>query len=316
MLSAECSQLLATAPPRPSRRTLSMPENRAGLEAQIPLFGAPDPTVGTKDTTLGGVPVRVYRPGDEAAGGACVYVHGGGWALGSLETHDALCSRIAAWARCAVVSVAYRQPPEHPFPAALDDVVTVLRVLREPPPAGLGPGRIAVAGDSAGGNLAAAAALLVRADVHLAHVLLLLPATDNRPDLYASYREFARGYPLTADDMSWYFEQYVGPRWADLDDARLAPMRCGDVSGLPSTTIVTAECDPLRDEAEAFGHRLVEAGVPVTTRRYIGTFHPFFLYFDRLEAAQDCQGFAAAAIAGALGSPGPDHNGTNGTLGQ
>jgi acetyl esterase len=315
MLSAECSRLLAAAPPRPSRRTLSLPENRAGLEAQTPLFGAADPTVDTEDTTLGGVPVRVYRPGDEGAGGVCVYVHGGGWALGSLETHHALCSRIAARARCAVVSVAYRQPPEHPFPAALDDVVTVLRVLREPPPAGLGPGRIAVAGDSAGGNLAAAAALLVRGEVDLAHVLLLLPATDNRPDRYASYREFARGYPLTADDMSWYFEQYVGGRWADLDDFRFAPMRGGDLRGLPPTTIVTAECDPLRDEGEAFGSRLVGAGVPVTTRRYLGTFHPFFLYFDRLEAAQDCQAFSADAIAAALRSLGPAHNETNGTFG-
>jgi acetyl esterase len=300
VLSPDSEQLLAAAPPRPSRRAFSVAENRASLEAQAERFGDRDPSVTVTDTVLGDVPVRVYVPDDEYPRGVCVYAHGGGWALGSLETHDAMCSRVAAQSGCAVVSVDFRQPPEHPFPAALEDVVAVVRAIEDQPLAGVECGRISVAGDSAGGNLAAATALALHDDPRLAHVLLLLPTVDNRPHHYPSYQAYAEGHGMTADDMVWYFEQYAGADWGERDDERLAPMRSGHLHDLPATTIITAECDTLRDEGEAFGRRLVEAGVPVTMRRFVGTFHPFFLFHDHLAAARDCQAFMASELRHAL----------------
>lgn len=299
VLSPESQQLLAAAPPRPRRRELTVEENRASLEAMVPRFGEPDPTVSVTDTVLGGVPVRVYLPADDPRG-VSVYAHGGGWALGSLDTHHAMCSRVSAQSGTAVVSVDFRQPPEHPFPAALEDTVAVIRAIEQAPLAGVDCSRISVGGDSAGGNLAAAAALELRNDPQLVHTLLLLPTVDNRPNRYPSYEQFAEGHGMTADDMRWYFEQYAGPDWRERDDEGLAPLRSDALDRLPPTTVITAECDTLRDEGEAFARRLLEVGVPVTARRFLGAFHPFFLFHDDLAAARECQSFIADQLRHAL----------------
>jgi acetyl esterase len=302
-LSAEARALLAAAPPRPPRAALSVAENRAGLRDQIPLFGTgPDLfSVREAHVDVGGreVGVRVYRPtGGELP--VVVFAHGGGWALGDLDTHDGLCRHLAAAAGAVVMAVDYRRPPEHPFPAAVEDVLGVIRVL--PRRAGLlriVPTRVAVAGDSAGGNLAAVAAQQLPAG-SLVHQALILPTLDTDLDAWDSYRWFATAEGLTRADMDWYFEQYTAGTGADLRDPRLAPYRLGDLTGLPPATILTAECDPLRDEGEAYARRLEAAGVPVLLRRFEGMFHPFYLYRDSLAAAREAQELVGQRLRTAL----------------
>lgn len=301
MLSPECGDLLGSTPARPPRRSLTVEQNRAGLEAQAARFGDMAADVEVTDTVVGGVTVRIYSPrGVEDPLGVCVYAHGGGWVLGSLDTHHTLCSRISAQGRCVVVSVDYRQPPEFPYPAALDDVVAVLRAISAGELACVDPARLAVAGDSAGGQLAAAAALTLLGEIALKCAILVLPVLDNRPGLYPSYTVFAEGFSLSAEDMFWYFEHFAGPQWADRDDEFLAPMRRPDLRGFPPTVVLTAECDPLRDEGEAFARRLVEAGTPVWSVRFLGAFHPFVL-FPELAAARRSVECIANALRTAIG---------------
>ena len=303
MLSEECAALLAAAPRR-ERRTLSVEQNRLALEALAARFGPGHPDVAAENAVVGAVPVRIYRPsGAKADDGACIFAHGGGWVLGSIATHDAFCSHLAAASGCAVISVGYRQPPEHPFPAAVDDVVGVARAVAAGAVDGIDPARMAIAGDSAGGNLAAATALALRGEVAFALAALLLPVLDNRPEEHGSFQEFADGYSLTRDDMAWYFEHYAGPGWAEQDHPLLAPLRVGDLSAFPPTLVLTAECDVLRDEAEAFAGRLLEAGVPVRLERAPGTFHPFVLFVEELVAAREAVALVGHAVREALVRP-------------
>lgn len=309
-LAPEAAALLAGAPPRPERHTQSVEENRHSLRAAAQVF-APGPALyavedHTLSTPTGQVPTRIYRAGPAAAAPALVYLHGGGWALGDLDTHDSICRNLAQDAGCTVVSVDYRQPPEHRFPAALDDAVGVLQALADGAAADLSidAQRLAVGGDSAGGNLAAAAAQQVRGRVGLLHQVLFIPAVDARTDRWPSYREFASGTPLTRRDMDWYYDQYSADLGADVEDPRLSPIYAEDLTGLPSATVITAECDPLRDEGEAYARLLEHAGVPVRLRRYDGMFHPFVLYGARLDAAREAQQFAASRLRASLGLSG------------
>lgn len=302
-LSAEARELLAAAPPRPPRAALSVEENRAGLLAQVPLFGERPPLHSVGDESLpvgdGGVRVRIYRPRTGELP-VVVYAHGGGWALGDLDTHDVLCANLSAGAEAVVIAVDHRRPPEHPFPAALDDVLAVVQTV--PSLASIlqvDPARLAVAGDSAGGNLAAAVAQQLPAGT-LLHQALILPTLDTDFDAWPSYAQFATGQGLTRADMEWYLDQYTAGTDADRRDPRLAPYRLGDLTGLPSATILTAECDPLRDEGEAYAERLRSAGVPVLLRRFAGMFHPFYFYRDALTAARDAQDFVGRRLRGAL----------------
>ena len=304
-LSKECRDLLTAAPARAPRRTLSIAENRKSLENIVALFGEPDPTVRRTEHWLDGVGVIRYTPPNSSARGVCIYAHGGGWVLGSTATHNTYCSRLAGISGCTVVSVDYRQPPEHPFPAAIDDVLTVIKAVHQGHIPDVDRSRIAVAGDSAGGNLAAAAAWRLRdesgnqAPIRL--VVLVLPVLDNRPELYPSYRDFADGFSLTADDMTWYFEHYAGPDWQTRSEPDLVPMRSPDLVGFPTTLVLTAECDVLRDEGEAFARRLVEAGTVVTQARVPGTFHPYFLFADILAAARDSLEFVGTSLGREIG---------------
>lgn len=249
-----------------------------GLTAAARWAGAPVPPVGAvEDRAVAGVPVRVYRPlSPPAAPALVVYLHGGGWVVGDVATYDPVARTLCARTRAVVVSVEYRLAPEHPYPAALDDATAVATALPDVA-AGLGVdrGRLAVAGDSAGGGLAAAVALRLRAGggPALRAQALVYPALDARLAM-PSVAEHAEGYGLTAATMRWYVDQYLPPG-VDRDDPLASPAAARDLAGLPPALVVTAEHDVLRDEGEDYAARLRAAGVPVTLVREPGLVHGF-----------------------------------------
>ncbi|TDC69438.1 alpha/beta hydrolase [Actinomadura sp. GC306] len=249
----------------------------------------------------GPVPVRLYRPEPAERGPlpAVVYLHGGAWVLGGIDDVDATCRDIAAAAGCAVLNVGYRLAPEHPFPAAVDDAwAVVASAAREPHRYGVLPGALAVAGDSAGGNLAAAVALLARdRGVPLVHQLLVYPVTDTAMDA-PSWREFGTGYALDAGTLARFMELYRAG--ADPADFRLAPLRAPDLAGAAPATVITAEYDILRDEGEAYARRLAAAGVPVEARRYDGVVHSFFLLPEQFDAGVRAREFAVRRLRAAF----------------
>jgi acetyl esterase len=250
------------------------------------------------DTDAGVLWARCYAP---SAGGeplpVIAYLHGGGWVFMGIETHDRICRRLANATGALVVSIDYRLAPEHPFPAALDDCEAAVAWLAEHAgDVGGNPRRLAVAGDSAGGNLAAAVALrAAAAGPSVAAQVLVYPVTDAGQDT-GSYRDLATGYLLTAEDMAFFWECYLGVD-GDPHDAFAAPLQAADLSGLPPTLVLTAEYDPLRDEGEAYARRLDGFDVPVEWHRYDGVTHGF-LGMDALVPAAD---EAMARIAAFLG---------------
>lgn len=267
----EARETYAAAPPPPSDDPLASVEHRT-----IPGPGGP-------------LAVRVFRPEEGGALPVVVYVHGGGWVMGSLDSHDSLCRSLSSRSGCVVVSVDYRLAPEHPFPAALHDCVSAVRwVVANGGEIGADPEHLAVAGDSSGGNLAAATCLALRDDdgPPIAFQLLVYPVLAFSFDT-ASYRENSEGYYLTAASMRWFSDHYLG-RPEDATDPYAAPLMADDLTGLPPAHIVTAEFDPLRDEAEAYAARLADAGVGVSVHRYDGMIHGFV----RMSASLD-QGRAA-----------------------
>lgn len=223
---------------------------------------------------LGGCDVTRYRPHD-ATGAGLVFFHGGGWVLGSRRTHDGPCRHLAAASGATVFNVEYRLAPEHRFPAAFDDAVSSTRELLAGADAAIDPARIAVAGDSAGGNLAAAAAIALRgSDIPgLRAQLLIYPAVDATMTA-PSHLEFSDGPFLTGTDMRWFYEQYSPG--ADPADQRLSPLSAEDHGDLPAALILTAENDVLRDEGEAYAMALARAGVDATASRHLGATHGFF----------------------------------------
>ena len=228
------------------------------------------------DTDHGPLLARVYWPttGGETTPIVC-YFHGGGWVFMGVETHDRVCRRLANASGALVMSVEYRLAPEHPFPGPLDDCSAAIQWLADHG-AELGgdPTRLAVAGDSAGGNLSAAVALRARAEgPPLAAQVLVYPACDAARDT-ASYEANGDGYLLTARDMRWFWDCYLGPD-GDPADPHASPLRAADLGGLPPTLVITAEYDPLRDEGEAFAGRLDAFDVPVELHRFDGMLHGF-----------------------------------------
>ena len=237
----------------------------------------------------GAIAARCHR-GYGAESGAplpCLaYFHGGGWVCGDLDTHDAVCRGIANHARCAVISVDYRLGPEHRFPAAVEDARAALAwIARNAAALDVDPARLAVGGDSAGGNLAAVAALEARdaGGPELALQILVYPVTDLGMGS-ASYARLAEGYGLTRADMGWYRDRYLRDA-GDAADWRASPLRARDVSGLPPAYVVTAGFDPLHDEGEAYAQRLADAGVPVTYECFEGQIHGFLLMGGVMAAA-------------------------------
>jgi acetyl esterase len=252
------------------------------------------------DTTCPGpageIPVRVYRPDARQPRPVVVYYHGGGWVIGSLTTHDNVCRALANDVGALVVSVDYRMAPEHRFPAAVDDAVAALRWVHDHAvELGGDPQRIAVAGDSAGGNLAAVTAQLARAaGPALAFQLLVYPVTDHE-FTSRSMEDNAEGYFLTRDDMRWFYGHYLRSD-ADADDPRVSPLRAPDLRGLPPAFVLTAEFDPLRDQGVAYADALRAAGNEVESKTYDGLFHGFFGMDGLIDAAKIARDDVAAAL--------------------
>jgi acetyl esterase len=230
-------------------------------------------------STPSGIPIRLHGPGAEAGLPLLVYLHGGGWSKGSAAEIDALCATLADGAHCAVAAVDYRLAPEHPFPAGLDDCFAATAWL-----ASRGS-EVAIGGSSAGANLAAAVALLARdrGGPSLVFQLLVYPPVDHRAAADAERARFRR------TDMEWHWSHYL-PNRSDGDDPRASPLRAADLSRLPPALVITAEHDPLTEEATAYAQRLVEAGVAAEVRHFAGAQHGFF-------ASDTPQGEAARAEA-------------------
>ena len=279
----------------------------AGMRARLEVFPAP-PVASVENRTIpgpaGAIPVRVYRDSDGAGAArpGLAWFHGGGHVIGSLDTHDAMARHLCREAGCVVVSVDYRMGPEHPFPAAVDDCVAAVRWLAEHGrEIGADPGRIAVGGDSAGGNLATVAALTARDDggPALRHQLLVYPVTDYRCR-GPSYERYARGYgTLEAESMRWFQRHYLGgPDGAD--DWRASPLLAADLSGLPPALVITAECDVLRDEGVAYAERLAESGTPCEHAPFPGMIHGFFGLLGIAGAAAEAHALAARTLRSAF----------------
>jgi acetyl esterase len=248
----------------------------------VPVGAVEDTTVPGAD---GDLRARVYRPEGEGPFPTVAFFHGGGWVIGDLETHDQSVREICRTSRAVVVAVDYRLAPEHPFPAAAEDAVAAAHWIAAHLGELGGDDRLAVAGDSAGGNLAAVVAQQLTAEgASPTAQLLIYPAVDALGD-YPSRTENARGYFLEKDTMDWFYGHYAGA-WDDAKDPRLSPLHAADLSGLPPAVVVTAEFDPLRDEGEAYGEALRAAGVQARVRRYDGLIHGFFAMGAVSPAAQ------------------------------
>ncbi len=260
-LGPETARELLATPPRPQpMNTVGNVENR-----EIP-------------SRAGNLAARIYRDTAATDAPALLYMHGGGFILGTLDGVDELCRVIAARSGFVVVSLAYRLAPENPYPAALDDCLDTYSWLREHArDLGIDPDFIAVGGDSAGGALAAGLCLALRDSeqpLPMSQVLAYPPVDDSFAT--SSWTEFADAPLLTSADAKWLIEQYRGHDYRDHTDPLAAPMRAKSLHGLPPALILTAEVDPIRDDAEAYAARLRRNGVAVTTIRYPGVFHGFF----------------------------------------
>ncbi|MFN8021916.1 MAG: alpha/beta hydrolase [Acidimicrobiales bacterium] len=249
-----------------------------------------------RDLDAGGVPARLYRPSDRDDLGLLVYLHGGGWVLGDLESHDDVCRALANGSGHAVLSLDYRLAPEHPFPAALDDCIAGLRWAHAHAASlGCRADRLAIGGDSAGGNLAAAVAN--RGVVPLVFQLLVYPVTDatrSRP----SYTENATGYFLTRDGMGWFIDHYLSGGEGAPDHPDVSPLFADDatLAAAPPALVITAEFDPLRDEGNDYARRLAAAGVATSHVRFGGMFHGFFSLGDFVDDGAAANALAAAAL--------------------
>ncbi|GCD90688.1 alpha/beta hydrolase [Nocardioides sp. LS1] len=237
----------------------------------VDTVSSPVPVGSVSSLSVAGLPARVYRPEGTGELPTLVYLHGGGFVIGDLDTHDQLCRRLCAGADVVVLSVDYRLAPEHPFPAAVDDALAAVDWAAAHLGELGGSSVLAVGGDSAGGNLAAVVAQ-ARRDVVSSQVLIY-PAVDAFGD-YSSRVENAEGYFLEAATMEWFFGHYAGTAEVAADDVRHSPL-LGDLSGVAPAVVVTAEFDPLRDEGEAYADALSESGVRVSRTRYDGMIHGF-----------------------------------------
>ncbi|MCW3069666.1 MAG: esterase [Solirubrobacterales bacterium] len=298
--------------PRPPLSAGTPHRARKDLRHSVRVVSGRPPAVATpRETTVAGaeghLPARLYVPDDaeeDAPGGPLVvYYHGGGWVAGDLDTHDAPCRLLSKSSGARVLSVAYRLAPEHPFPAPVEDAVAAFHdAVARSEELGADPARIAVAGDSAGGHLAAVTArqALLEGGPAPAFQLLIYPATD-LSETAPSRLEFAEGFVLTKENMDWYEEQFLGSS-ADRRDPRVSPLLADVDPAVAPALVVTAGFDPLRDEGEAYALKLQEAGVRTILRRHPGYLHGFthVLIFGPgpREAIAEMGGVLRAALAG------------------
>ncbi|MGW6919401.1 alpha/beta hydrolase [Kitasatospora sp. NPDC054939] len=304
---AEALRTLRAESGAPPLYTLTPAEARAADLADIRAnAGSPEPVAVVEEHELPGpespLTLRLYRP-DRAPGRrpALLYLFGGGWTLGSPDTSDAVCRRLTNAVGCVTASVGYRLAPEHPFPAAVHDCRAAAHWLVEHAERlGIDPGRLAVGGDSAGGNLTAALTLLARDEGGPAfrHQLLVYPNTDRRADT-PSLREHDDPLLFNRRSVAWYWGHYLADP-VDGGHPLASPLRAPDHRGLPPATVITAEYDPLRDEGEQYAEALRAAGVPVEVRRYDGMPHGFFAMAGTLDAGRDAQQYAAERLREAL----------------
>ncbi len=281
-------------------------EVRTQMREERAFFGEPEPIAQSENRTIPGpqgeIPVRIYTPEGSGIFPLLVFFHGGGWVIGDLDTHDGLCRSLANRAGCVVVSVDYRLAPEHTFPAAPEDCYAATKWVAEHAALLQGDAaRIAVGGDSAGGNLTAVISQMARdrGGPPLIFELMIYPATDFTMSC-PSIDENAEGYFLTKDDMIWFTNHYLNNE-ADKQNPLASPLFATNLQGLPPALIITAEYDPLRDEGERYGQRLKEAGVPVTIHRYDGAIHGFVSMAPLLDvgkrAIEECAQALRAAFA-------------------
>lgn len=280
----------------------STPEEvRAGVALNRELIGPGPQLASVRDIVIpgqaGGIPARVYSPAPDAPG-VVVYYHGGGWVIGSIDDWDASCRALAVASGCDLVSVDYRLAPEHVFPAAVDDAYDALVWVAS----SLADGRpVVVAGDSAGGNLAAVAALRARdsGGPALAMQLLVYPVTDHDLDRKSYHQYDGTEFILNRRDMAWFWDLYA-PDPAARANPYASPLRATDLAGLPPAYVITAEHDPLRDEGFAYADRLRAARVPVEHRHYGSEIHAFFTFVNVLDDADKAVTEAGAAIRAAV----------------
>lgn len=284
----------------PSSRELGPVQAREGYKLMAPLDGDPVDVARLEEITVAGRPARLYASSTEADLPAVVWYHGGGFTIGDLDTADRTCRKLAVGSGALVVSIDYRLSPEHRFPASYDDCAAALRwVVDHGASIGADPSRLAVGGDSAGGNLAAVMAIHARdTGIALRHQLLVYPVTDCTMSS-ASYRENADGYLLSADTMDWFIENYLGGD-TDPKDPRVSPLYADDLNGVAPALVITAEFDPLRDEGEAYADRLRDAGVDVEVRRFDGQIHSFFALGSITPDATAAVDLAASRLQAAL----------------
>lgn len=279
-------------------------EAATGITAQ--LGGPPEEVAEVRNLSIPGpagpIPARLYAPAGTKPMPVLVYYHGGGFVIGSLDGWDPVLRSLANASGCIVVSVDYRLAPEHKFPAAVDDAFAAADwIAREAASLGGDPARIAVGGDSAGGNLATVVAILARdrGGPAIAFQLLVYPATDRNFER-SSYKKYGEGHFLTNDMMRWFFGHYTTPETSD--DVLVRPLKTASLRGLPPAHIIVAECDPLFDEGEEYAKRLEAEGVPVTFVAYPGMIHGFFTFPAALDQGRQAIRDAGAALAQALGT--------------
>jgi acetyl esterase len=303
-----CELIIASG--RPPIETLTPDEARTVFLASKPILQPdPEPVAELRDLAAdgpaGAIPLRLYR-GQSAAGGKAqpvlVYFHGGGWVIGDLESHDQLCRAIANAVPCTVIAVHYRLAPEHKFPAAVEDALAATRwIASSAERLGVDPGRLAVAGDSAGGNLSAVVSLALRDSDGVKPVfqVLIYPGTDMTMQS-ASIARHAEQLPLTKKGMHWFIEHYLrGPQ--DVSDWRASPLRAADLRALPPALVITAGFDPLSDEGEAFAAALAAAKVPVVLQRFEGQIHGFITMGRIVADSRRAIDLVAAKLRSAFG---------------
>lgn len=300
---------------RPPLHDMTPQQARASYEKSAPIleipsapmFSVDDLQVPVRDRTT--IRARLYQPVEPSwaePAPALVYYHGGGFTVGSIDTHDAVCRMLARDGRCAVLSVDYRLAPEYRFPTAVDDAFDALSWLhKHAAEYGIDAGRLAVGGDSAGGTLATVCAVLARdAGIRLALQLLIYPGTSGYQQA-DSHARLADGFLLSSDTIQWFFNQYVREK-SDRDDWRFAPLDgqrgAPDFSGVAPAWIATAEYDPLSDEGDAYAEKLRALGNAVTLKRYPGMIHEFFKMGGFVPDVASAHADAAAALRAAFGA--------------
>jgi acetyl esterase len=292
---------LIKAAGRPPLYTLSPEEARAASAASRTIMQIDPPDVAeVRDLDGGGVPLRLYRGAGTAADAVLpclIYFHGGGWVIGDLDSHDVACRQFANLARCCVISVHYRLAPEHKFPASVDDSATATGwIIANAAALKIDAGKVAVGGDSAGGNLAAVMALMARDGTlpPIGYQLLIYPATDLAA-VHPSYDRIVEGYLLTTTTMKWFRDHYVnGP--AEWNDWRASPLRAASLAGTAPAFVLTCAHDPLCDEGRAYAERLENEGVPVTAYHLSDHMHAFLTMGRFIKASETVITTMSAAL--------------------